>query len=230
MLNYLKEPGDRLYIASPLGFPPDSPVLRSWLDKIEAWVTTSRRVRYEEAFQMLTQAIRAHGLEGAIAPVNAASCMGPQERERPLQALSAGRYNDDVIFSAMAINNFWQSSKNLDEEMSHRRAAAVPEPGSIWADVLRRALPAPTRRLRTKRSCDAEVACDDDVFRVVVACPHELSAVTHAKKPCKPAAAPRRTRTIGIVGTRIMTPRIATRTHTYVALRFLCMRRHPIMA
>ena len=201
MLSYLKEPGDKLYIASPLGFPPDSPVLRSWLEQMEAWVTTARRVRYEEAFQMLTQVIRAHGLEGAIAPVTAASCMGPQERQRPLQALSAPRYDASVIFSAMAVNNFWQSSKNLGEEDSHRRASAVPEAGSIWAEVLRRALPAPTRRLRTKRSCsDAVMAGDDAVFREEVACPHELSAVTRPKKFCKSGESRCTTRSIGIVG------------------------------
>ena len=205
ILNYLKEPGDRLHLASPMGFPPDSPVLRSWLEKIEAWVTSTRRVRYEDSFKVLTQVIRTQGLEGAIADVDAASCIGPQERDRPLQALSAGRYDCDVIFRAMAINNFWQTSKLVDEDEANRRAAAVPEPGSIWAEVLRRALPAPTRRLRSKRSCsDEAMARDDGHFPQEVACPRELSAVTHAKRQALSAnvdAASCNTRSIGTVGT-----------------------------
>ena len=137
--------------------------------------------------------------------------------------LMVGRYDFDVVFQAMAINNFWQSSKHADEDEAHRRAAAVPEAGSIWAEVLRRALPAPTRRMRSKRSCDEAMARDDGHFPQEVACPHELSAVTHAKRPCKSGAASCNTRSIGTVCVPCMMyylPTYAIR-HVYIITHLL---------
>ena len=189
-LNYLVEPGDKLHLASPMAFPPDSPVLRSWLDTIGAWALIRRRVPYEESFKELTKAIRAHGLEGAIASKDEASPINPMEGQRPTLAVSAHRYDRNIIFSAMAVNNFWQTSKGLDLDDANRGAARAPEVGSIWDEILKEALPPPSRRLRRKISVHDVGAVHDDgaahdamVFPLEKACPRELATAAYDKAP-----------------------------------------------
>ena len=181
LLNYLIVPGDRLYLASPCAFPPDSQVLRDWLEHMESWVVRGGRRSYEGSFQALSGAIRMRGLEGAIANVGVASPIPPQEGLRPLQALSAGRYNRDAVFSAMAVNNFWQSSKLKTQSEAERATHLRPETGSIWDEILKTALP-PERRLRTKSAPRAACFIDSGaVFSRETACPRELATVVHTK-------------------------------------------------
>jgi hypothetical protein len=148
-LQYLKVPGDVLHLASPLAFPPDSLVLRSWLDELENWITQPCRVGSQQSFAALIRAVQRHGLEHAIAEVEAVSPVSRFAGQSPLRASAAG-FDREVIFKALAVNNFWYSSTSFAGQSSIDRCELNPEPGSLWDDLLRKAMPPPTHRLVAK--------------------------------------------------------------------------------
>ena len=152
-LNYLKTPGDTAHLASPVACPPRSPVLDEWVREMEGWLLVERRVEYGEAFCALTKSVRCNGLEGAVADVVAVSPVSRFSKLRAIQAdCPMGTFDREEIFGAMAVNNFWQTSKGHHVTQGQPAFNLEPEPGSLWWDLLRHALPAPQRRIRSKAS------------------------------------------------------------------------------
>ena len=152
-VEYLRFPGDFAHVASPAACPPESPVFQEWLSKMEAWLTHDRSVKYLEPFQCLEQAIRSFGAESAVQAVHVVSSISRFSGERVVQAACPRSYFDEEkIEAALCVNNYWASSKGGDSKFAHTRGNAIVEPGSLWFDLLRRALPLSRKRCRSKRA------------------------------------------------------------------------------
>ena len=152
IVHYLKIPGDALFLVSPLVFPSGSLVLQQWVRDMERWFIPERKIQNEEGFQLLTACVRQHGFEGGIVDASVCSPLCPLWKKKLLMADSVGACNIDEMFRSMCVNNFWQSSKVLSGAQAHACGNFRAERGSAWDLLLKRALPAPTRRLRGKRS------------------------------------------------------------------------------
>jgi hypothetical protein len=154
-LHYLKAPGDRLFLATPLRFPQRSPVLLEWIDALEANAvaalerTRKAGVDYNFPLRSLTSIIQAWGLEGAVVePDVCSACCRLFPEGRVLKKKRVGETDLGIFDAAICVNNFWQSSKGTTSGSEHDIASlARVEDGSLW-DLLRRRAVGDSKRRR----------------------------------------------------------------------------------
>lgn len=150
--NYLKKQGDHLFLASPFGFPKDSPVVLdmvSWFEeKFLAWETADGdmpiQVQYNDPFKYMRQRVTYWGLEGAAHDERAFSPLPYSSREKHIKENSySNRLFHSVVHSAHCVNNFWASCKNTGGEDAHQRGSfSLVKPGSLWEALYKHACPA----------------------------------------------------------------------------------------
>ena len=151
--NYLKKQGDHLFLASPFGFPKDSPVVLdmvSWFEEkvlaceIADGDSIPTRVQYHDVFQYMRQRVTYWGLEGAAHDERAFSPLPYSSREKHIKEKSySNRLFHSVVHTAYCVNNFWASCKKTGGEDAHQRGSfSLVEPGSLWEALYKHACPA----------------------------------------------------------------------------------------
>ena len=65
LLNYLKEPSDKLYLASPFAFPAGSPVLKEWVASFAGLFALGPTCKYDSPLIALAALVHKHGLDEA---------------------------------------------------------------------------------------------------------------------------------------------------------------------
>ena len=97
--NFLAEPHDHRYIATPCAFPAGSPVLDSWIASMTP--VLGQPLAYNTAMQFLKSAVQSGGAERAIAPPSAVSPISRLSGEQCLQAKHVCKFNVPEIFSRL---------------------------------------------------------------------------------------------------------------------------------
>jgi len=98
--NFLAEPHDHRYIATPCAFPAGSPVLDSWIASLTLFLG-KEPLAYTTAMHFLKSAVQSGGAERAIAPLSAVSPISRLAREQCLKAQHVGKFNLPEIFSRL---------------------------------------------------------------------------------------------------------------------------------
>lgn len=139
-LEYLAKPGDRLYLASPFAFPPGSPVLAEWVQQMEAAFGEQAlsRLDYHISFHFILRSLRKWGLESSIVEQDTCSPVSRFLNREVLMASQRHKFDLDAIRLALCVNNFWQSSKNLEAAQSAVDAGCHSrvEKNSAWDSIM----------------------------------------------------------------------------------------------
>ena len=148
-VHFLKEPLDKLYLASPFFFPASSPVLAdlgAWVDTHFQDASTALSMchrDYSVIMDKIRSSIRQHGLEGAIAAPEVCSAVSyaPWKKEKVAHTpINEGgrRLLETIASSAMCVNALWQSARagGAYQPSAHERASLLNlHPDSLWAHV-----------------------------------------------------------------------------------------------
>ena len=134
LLNYTKDPGDRLFIATPMAFPKGSLAAQSWLRSAEDILTNHKFKYYIDFMKLFASTVQEHGLTRSIAEWQVCS---PVEYYHGRSALNpASRHKFDlshILHSSICVNNFWQSSKGRSAHESDEFEVVC---GSFWHELL----------------------------------------------------------------------------------------------
>ena len=163
-LHYLRFPGEAAFLASPMAFPPTSRALEMWVHDLETLVLLDERIaRYETSLQSLTGIVQKQGLEGGIVDKIVCSPLCRFLGDKVLEASRLDECNLEHLKDSLCVNNYWQSSKNIEAEAHAEIANRLVMKGCAWHIVLAKALPPPRVRLRGKRCrCAPNAAASPD--------------------------------------------------------------------
>ena len=175
--NYLKEPGDFAFIASPCAFSARSEVLRRWVCKMEAALFGTRLptammhpMQYESFFRFLQEVVREEGMIAAIRDTTDASPIPATMGSNACLASKSHLFDLAALPHALCANNYAQTSK-------FDAAACVVEAGSAWHAVLqasRSAEACPSTRMVRKASWQEQVAVACNLKVPKVSCPDDV--------------------------------------------------------
>ena len=154
MVEYLKSPGDALYLATPWAFPAASPLLRSFISELDKTVGECGLPfggGYNHSMETMQRLIRLHGLEGAIQGDDICSGIPPHKSKASLDADKVHLFDiPGIQKTAVCLNNFWQSTKGVPAaELLLQGASSRVEPGSAWDQLT---MARPKKRAREKTS------------------------------------------------------------------------------
>jgi hypothetical protein len=160
LTNFLKEPRDKLFIATPFRVLACSPLLSElkvvldskFVSLLDAHASGMSTPAFPYTFFMdaLRKSVIDLGLLEAITLHTVFSPIPAFTQTKSIRHTTSMHFDaDDIIKSSVAVNCFWSSSKNLGEEgmiskCSHNRV----ERGSVWDSILRFAFSQMPGRLR----------------------------------------------------------------------------------
>ena len=148
--DYLAAPQDRVFIASPFAFPPDSPLFPKL---VEALAPSRGRIVFMD---FMAQVVRANGLEYAYTKPEVFSPLHHWlSRQRVMRECEDPKLVGAVSRS-IGVNAFWSSTSECDKKskfsaelLFERGSSASMEKDSLWASVLAKAATSATRPKRT---------------------------------------------------------------------------------
>ncbi len=111
-LHYLKQPQDRLHLATPFAFPAQSPVAGAWLRWAAAVLRAATPVPDNNCgMSRMRLLVTAWGLEAAIAPSSTCSPIPPHLSPRCVLRKNTHLFDKSRVAEAMCVNNFCQASR-----------------------------------------------------------------------------------------------------------------------
>ena len=114
-VNFLQQPQDKMFIATPCRFPKGSPVAAALLDWMKINVIHASKTSYTQFMSELRNQVRKWGLEGSILPPICFSAVPYHVKDAALRFSSHVSWDEEVIFrEAFGINAFWQSARGAD--------------------------------------------------------------------------------------------------------------------
>ena len=146
LLNYLKEPGDKLYLSTPFRFPKGSPMLEEFVDWMRQLLLEGRLAHpqvsnYNTIMQKAVDLIQTWGLEKAITESHVFSPIPYWCRKEKLFRPLADQDTHliETMGQSTCVNTFWLSSR------AHSDVPTLEgmHPLSIWKQVLTLATPQP---------------------------------------------------------------------------------------
>ena len=152
MTRFLAKQSDKLFLASPFGFPRDSPVVQDMVAWFESRLEQGISIAYSDPFTHLKHLIISWGLEKACVSAQAFS---PLHYASKGSSLKRGSFKQEtfnqIVTESYCINNFWASSKH-GGEIHERGSAKSIQVGSLWAGLCEHACPGVLKTLTLKRA------------------------------------------------------------------------------
>lgn len=141
-VHFLKQPGDRLYLATPCRFPFGSPVVSDLVNWCRRNILSSLDCASLECnafMRVLRQTVQTWGLEGAIWDPIYFSPVLYSSGSLCLQRLEHGQWDlSQIMEKSFAVNSLWQTSHSTSAGAAVERGSlsSVSEK-SLWAKLMK---------------------------------------------------------------------------------------------
>ena len=160
LMGFAKEPGDDVYMATPLRLPRGSPLLKRWIGLMReelSGVQPGKAFDHNTFMLALKDSVDHFGLNMACVSSSIFSPLPYHHRQQVLSAKYTKKLKSakSIADEAFGVNAFWQSSRGKDAMVGNERGARRRvESGSVWSNLL---------QLVEEKIMEATVAVEDDV-------------------------------------------------------------------
>ena len=147
-LNFLAEPQDYLYLATPFAFPAGSPILATALERMKAEILPMpppKKGKDIRAMRIWADSFECWGCAVAFARSDVCSPISYLCRSSCRATSESVADAEKIIKTSLCVNNFWQSSARSGDPFA-LAATDLIAPGSIWHCIYGSVLPERKRK------------------------------------------------------------------------------------